>query len=315
MTRTIIPKPGTGKGLATFNLEVEEKKTVSPKAYLTNVKISSKEIVKAKIDRYWNQPLSIERIEPDMEDKSSWEIWSDKNDEAFGIIITTLTNEQAGMFIGETNAKKDLGILESELGKGSGLVVELVFSLKMVILTPTMDLWLAHIHAGVWLGTGGVESSTIGQWLDYREGASESISDLVGPGHPPQSGGLITGRVSESILDSGLLLSRPKVASGSSLHLKITKAGVLYFVFTIVYNPLSQHDWCGTVGIPILHYYVAGQPYKRGFYCSDSSIHYPLRDSTVSDALLNRVGYFLPLFTVSSISFLINRYMATFLST
>ncbi|UYV75901.1 hypothetical protein LAZ67_13001740 [Cordylochernes scorpioides] len=44
--------------------------------------------------------------EPDMEDKSSWEIWSDKNDEAFGIIITTLTNEQAGMFIGETNAKK-----------------------------------------------------------------------------------------------------------------------------------------------------------------------------------------------------------------
>ncbi|UYV85167.1 hypothetical protein LAZ67_X004795 [Cordylochernes scorpioides] len=30
----------------------------------------------------------------------------DKNDEAFGIIITTLTNEQAGMFIGETNAKK-----------------------------------------------------------------------------------------------------------------------------------------------------------------------------------------------------------------
>ncbi|UYV73960.1 hypothetical protein LAZ67_11001597 [Cordylochernes scorpioides] len=44
--------------------------------------------------------------EPDMEDKSSWEILSDKNDEAFGIIITTLTNEQAGMFIGETNAKK-----------------------------------------------------------------------------------------------------------------------------------------------------------------------------------------------------------------
>ncbi|UYV82333.1 GSTM3 [Cordylochernes scorpioides] len=48
-------------------------------------------------------------IQPDMEDKSSWEIWSDKNDEAFGIIITTLTNEQAGMFIGETNAKKRAG--------------------------------------------------------------------------------------------------------------------------------------------------------------------------------------------------------------
>ncbi|UYV72861.1 hypothetical protein LAZ67_10001016, partial [Cordylochernes scorpioides] len=44
--------------------------------------------------------------EPDMEDKSYWKIWSDKNDEAFGMIITTLTNEQAGMFIGETIAKK-----------------------------------------------------------------------------------------------------------------------------------------------------------------------------------------------------------------
>ncbi|UYV66907.1 hypothetical protein LAZ67_4003288, partial [Cordylochernes scorpioides] len=44
--------------------------------------------------------------EPDMEDKSSWESWSEKDDGAFRIIITTLTNEQAGMCIGETNAKK-----------------------------------------------------------------------------------------------------------------------------------------------------------------------------------------------------------------
>ncbi|UYV80704.1 hypothetical protein LAZ67_19001449, partial [Cordylochernes scorpioides] len=38
----------------------------------------------------------------------------------------------------------------------------------MVILTPTTGLWLAHRdrHAGVWLGTGGVKSTTIGQWLD-----------------------------------------------------------------------------------------------------------------------------------------------------
>ncbi|UYV60999.1 RNF10 [Cordylochernes scorpioides] len=94
-----------------------------------------------------------------------------------------------------------------QLGKGSGLVVELVFCMKMVIITPTMGLWLAHRHAGVWLDTGGVRSSTIGRWLDYREGASESILDsglwssrphhrkgclspsqtiLVGPDHPPQ---------------------------------------------------------------------------------------------------------------------------------
>ncbi|UYV70371.1 hypothetical protein LAZ67_7002744 [Cordylochernes scorpioides] len=60
-------------------------------------------------------------------------------------------------------ARKPLDRLEiwascGQLGKGSGLVVKLVFCL---ILTPTMGLWLAHGHAGVWLGTGGVKSSTI----------------------------------------------------------------------------------------------------------------------------------------------------------
>ncbi|UYV71261.1 SPTBN1 [Cordylochernes scorpioides] len=45
-------------------------------------------------------------------------------------------------------------------------------TLKMVISTPTMGLWLAHMHAGVWLGTGGVKSSIIG--------VSESISDQLG---------------------------------------------------------------------------------------------------------------------------------------
>ncbi|UYV69844.1 K02A2.6-like, partial [Cordylochernes scorpioides] len=57
-------------------------------------------------------PPSYLMLEPDMEDKSSWEIWSDKNDEAFGIIITKLTNEQAGMFIGETNSKKREATIE-----------------------------------------------------------------------------------------------------------------------------------------------------------------------------------------------------------
>ncbi|UYV80862.1 K02A2.6-like, partial [Cordylochernes scorpioides] len=41
-------------------------------------------------------------------------------------------------------------------------------------------------HAGVCLGTGGVKSSPIGQWLDYRERASESILDSgLDSGRPP----------------------------------------------------------------------------------------------------------------------------------
>lgn len=32
--------------------------------------------------------------------------WEEKNDEAFSIIVTTLSEEQAGQFLTETNAKK-----------------------------------------------------------------------------------------------------------------------------------------------------------------------------------------------------------------
>ncbi|UYV76036.1 hypothetical protein LAZ67_13002273 [Cordylochernes scorpioides] len=44
--------------------------------------------------------------EPDIKDEVAWQIWSEKNDEAFGIIVTTLSDEQAGMFLDETKAKK-----------------------------------------------------------------------------------------------------------------------------------------------------------------------------------------------------------------
>ncbi|UYV64821.1 K02A2.6-like [Cordylochernes scorpioides] len=46
----------------------------------------------------------------------------------------------------------------------------------------TKSLWLAHRHAGVWLGTDRVKSTTIGHplwdmWLDHKEVASEIILD------------------------------------------------------------------------------------------------------------------------------------------
>ncbi|UYV82668.1 hypothetical protein LAZ67_22000457, partial [Cordylochernes scorpioides] len=44
--------------------------------------------------------------EPDIKDEVAWQIWSEKNDEAFGIIVTTLSDEQARMFLDETKAKK-----------------------------------------------------------------------------------------------------------------------------------------------------------------------------------------------------------------
>ncbi|UYV81528.1 hypothetical protein LAZ67_20001451, partial [Cordylochernes scorpioides] len=77
--------------------------------YLCTKGMSPKVIYEDMVDTLREDAPSystVKKMELDMEDKSSWEIWSDKNDEAFGIIITTLSNEQAGMFIGETNAKK-----------------------------------------------------------------------------------------------------------------------------------------------------------------------------------------------------------------
>jgi len=47
----------------------------------------------------------IENEEPSPNAGASTEAWETKNNEAFGIIILTLSSEQAGQFIGKTNAK------------------------------------------------------------------------------------------------------------------------------------------------------------------------------------------------------------------
>ncbi|CAH0382817.1 unnamed protein product [Bemisia tabaci] len=49
------------------------------------------------------------------------------------------------------------------------------------------------------------------------------------------------------------------------------------------------------VGFPILLFYLFGDPYKRGFFCSDESIRYPYHGSTVSNVALYIVGMGLPI--------------------
>ncbi|UYV73925.1 K02A2.6-like [Cordylochernes scorpioides] len=92
--------------------------------------------------------------------------------------IASIVKSPSEMMFGH-NIRSHLDLILPNPSKSEepGLVVKLVFFLKMEILTPTMGLWLAHRHAGVWLGTDEVMSTTIGQWLYYREGASESILD------------------------------------------------------------------------------------------------------------------------------------------
>ena len=53
------------------------------------------------------------------------------------------------------------------------------------------------------------------------------------------------------------------------------------------------------VWLPVLLFFLIGDPYKRGFYCFDESLNYPFKDSTISSLVLFLVGVFLPVLSVS----------------
>lgn len=51
------------------------------------------------------------------------------------------------------------------------------------------------------------------------------------------------------------------------------------------------------VGLPILLFYIFGQPYERGFFCDDESLRHPFKPSTITSAMLYIIGMFLPIST------------------
>lgn len=59
-------------------------------------------------------------------------------------------------------------------------------------------------------------------------------------------------------------------------------------------------DLCclGSVGFPVLGFYLMGDPYKRGFYCDDESIRHPFKESTVTSRALYVVGLGVPIVTM-----------------
>lgn len=59
-------------------------------------------------------------------------------------------------------------------------------------------------------------------------------------------------------------------------------------------------DLCclGSVGFPVLAFYLAGDAYKRGFFCDDESIRHPFKESTVSSRALYVVGLGVPIVTM-----------------
>ncbi|KAL4091202.1 hypothetical protein QTP88_025930 [Uroleucon formosanum] len=59
----------------------------------------------------------------------------------------------------------------------------------------------------------------------------------------------------------------------------------------------------GSVGFPVLMFYMFGFPYQRGFFCGDESIRYPFKESTVSSSILYTVGLGLPTLVILFIEY------------
>lgn len=55
------------------------------------------------------------------------------------------------------------------------------------------------------------------------------------------------------------------------------------------------------VGIPVLAFFLAGKPFKRGFFCDDESLRYPFRPSTVTSPMLYSYGALLPVIAMVTI--------------
>lgn len=80
-----------------------------------------------------------------------------------------------------------------------------------------------------------------------------------------------------------------KCALNFKLLENVTLNLIIYFIFCILLI---------LVGIPVLVFYLHGQPKRRGYHCDDDSIRYPFRESTISNNVLYVVGIFLPVIVV-----------------
>lgn len=56
--------------------------------------------------------------------------------------------------------------------------------------------------------------------------------------------------------------------------------------------------------IPLIALYASGKPYRRGFYCDDTSIRYPFREGTISTTVLTLFSTGIPFFTIIGVEFL-----------
>ena len=68
------------------------------------------------------------------------------------------------------------------------------------------------------------------------------------------------------------------------------------------------------VGLPCLLLNLVGEPYKRGFFCSDTSIRHPYMDSTVPTSALIIISYSLPAIIIALVETSLLKHSNTFSS-
>ncbi|UYV74280.1 hypothetical protein LAZ67_11002829 [Cordylochernes scorpioides] len=104
--------------------------------------------------------------EPDIKDKYLWDTYDKKNDEAFGIIITTLSDQQAGMFLDVTKAKKVWDDLKRiYTGNLEDKIIDVGLELKNIKMnhSESVDQYLTRAK------NIGAKSSSLGHQISQRE--------------------------------------------------------------------------------------------------------------------------------------------------
>ncbi|XP_008481413.3 putative phosphatidate phosphatase [Diaphorina citri] len=102
-------------------------------------------------------------------------------------------------------------------------------------------------------------------------------------------------------------VSEPEALSRSELKTQLcslTKEQLRELLCDVLERNPTLMDEIVSVGFTVLLLAVFGQPSKQGFFCSDTSIRYPFKESTVSTGLLACISLSLPNIIVNLLFFM-----------
>lgn len=87
-------------------------------------------------------------------------------------------------------------------------------------------------------------------------------------------------------------------ASNPNSEAPILESGVMDDTKRILFRVGIDFVILCCVGFPILIFFLAGQPYERGFFCDDESLMHPFHESTVTNWMLYIIGIAVPIVVI-----------------